>query len=252
MSTPVAQPSPAELQPGLSEGARLLNTFVDPAKTFTDIRRKASWFVPWLLIAIFSYALIGAAAQKIGFEQIAQNQMRMNPKQAERMDSASPEQRAQAQKFGVTITKFISYAAPFLFLVIAVIIAAVLMATMNFGLGAEIAFGQAMAVVIYAHLPGIIKSIVAVISIYAGASPESFIFQNPVASNLGALVDPAAHPALFALGASIDLFTIWTLILMGVGFSCISKVKRGAALGVVFGWWAVITLISVGFAAAFA
>ena len=78
-----AVPTP-ESQP-LSEGARIINTFIDPKKTFADIRRKASWWAPWLLIAVFSYLFVGVAAQKIGFDQIVQNQIRMNPKQAEQL-----------------------------------------------------------------------------------------------------------------------------------------------------------------------
>jgi hypothetical protein len=90
-----------------------------------------------------------------------------------------------------------------------------------------------------------------VISLYVGASPESFMIDNPVASNLGALVDMTAQPALFRLLAAFDIFAIWILILEGIGFSCISKVKRSTALGVVFGWYALIVLLRVAWAAAF-
>ena len=251
MSTPVAPAAPIDQQP-LSEGARIINTFTAPSKTFTDIRRSARWFVPWLVMAIFSYLFVAAVAQKVGWDQVVQNQIHLNPKQADRIDSMPPGQRQQALSLSVSITKGISYAIPVANLIFLAIIALVFMATFNFMLGAEIGFGQALAVVMYAWLPSIVKAILAVISLYAGASPESFFIDNPVASNLGALVDMAAHPALFRLLAAFDIFAIWILILEGIGFSCISKVKRGTALGVVFGWYALIVLLRVAWAAAFA
>ena len=133
-----AGPESTALQGGLTEGARIINTFVDPPKTFTDLRRRSNWFVPFILISLFSYALVFAAAQKIGFEQLSENQMRLNHKRMEQIENLPADQQARSREIGVTITKAISYAIPVFFLLVAVIIAAVLMATFNFGMGAEI------------------------------------------------------------------------------------------------------------------
>ncbi len=46
----------------------------------------------------------------------------------------------------------------------------------------------------------------------------NFTFQNPIASNLSGLVDPSSH-FLYSLLMSIDIFTIWTLLLAGLAFS---------------------------------
>jgi hypothetical protein len=40
------------------------------------------------------------------------------------------------------------------------------------------------------------------------------------------------------------------MILTAIGISCISKVKRGTAFAVVFGWFAVYVIVKVGFAVA--
>lgn len=247
-----AQSAPAAGQAGLSEIQRLTSVFLSPTKTFTDLKRKASWIVPWIVISIVSLAFVGVVAQKVGFEQATENQMRMNPKRAEKFDQMPADQKAKAMQISVTMTKVFSYGSPLVLLLFTVIIAGVLMATFNFGVGAEIPFALCLAVVMYASLPEIFRGLLAIVSLYAGADPSAFLFQNPVASNLGTFVDVTEHPALFALGSSIDIFKIWSLILTAIGFSCVSKVKRGTALSVVFGWYAVVTLIGVGFAAAFA
>ncbi|MGC2741826.1 MAG: hypothetical protein WA672_01470, partial [Candidatus Angelobacter sp.] len=62
-SSPV---SPEPGGPGLSEPQRLVNTFIAPSKTFTDIRRNASWWVPFLLISIFSISFFVMIDKKVG------------------------------------------------------------------------------------------------------------------------------------------------------------------------------------------
>jgi hypothetical protein len=45
------------------------------------------------------------------------------------------------------------------------------------------------------------------------------------------------------------VFNLWTLTLTAIGITCISKVKRGTAFAVVFGWFAVVVLARVALAA---
>src|SRR3954466_13975182 len=101
----------------------------------------------------------------------------------------------------------------------------------------------------WAGLPNIIKSRFAAISIFALSSPENFNFENPVATNPGVLVTDVQHPALFKLLSSLDIVMIWTLVLTGIGFSVISKVKRSTAMAMILGIYALIVLVQVGFKA---
>ena len=64
-------------------------------------------------------------------------------------------------------------------------------------------------------------------------------------------MNAADSPLLYSLASSLDIFLIWTLILTAIGFTCLSKVKRGTALAIVFGWWAVLTLTAAALGAAF-
>jgi len=151
----------------------------------------------------------------------------------------------------VGFTKGFSYGFPVVLLIWNAIVAAVLFATLKFAASAEIQFKTVFATVIYAGLPGVLKALLAVLSLVAGVSSEGFTFQNPVATNPGYFLDPASSPVLYSLFTSLDIFTIWTLVLGAIGITCISKVKTGAAFAVVFGWFAVLMLIGVGIAAAF-
>jgi len=234
---------------GLSESSRLINTFVAPSRTFTDINRNSSWWVPWLIMSIISLLFIYAIDQKVGFYRVADNQLKQTPKQMEQFEKLAPDQQAQQMDLRVKITKWASYGSPVFLLVFAVISAAVLMGSYNFGAGAQVGFGKSMSVVMYGYLPGIIKSVLATVALFAGMDPEGFQIQNPIATNPGFFFSPTDHPALYKLASAVDIFTIWSMVLIAIGFTCISKVKKGTSYAIVFGWYIVITLIGVAFAA---
>ncbi len=245
-AAPVA---PIEPKP-LSEMERVVDTFVAPSKTFTDLRRSANWLVPWLLLAIASVALVVVVDKKIGMQKAAENQLALQPKRAEQLDKLPPEKRAEQMETIVKLTRILAYASPISLLIIFAIIAAVLLGSFNFGFGTELTFNQCLAVCMYASLPGVLKALIAILAIAVGGG-EAFTFQNQVASNLSGLVDPSSH-FLYSIASSLDVFTIWTLVLSGIGISCLTKVKRGTCLGVVFGWWAILALGGAAIAAAFA
>jgi hypothetical protein len=249
MATTAAVP-PQEPAP-LSQAQRLVNTFVAPSKTFTDLRRSAAWWAPFLITVIFSVVFVYVVDQQVGFRKVVENQLRLQPKQAERIEQLPAGQRETAMQRQTSITKGISYGFPLLMLAWYAIVAAVLLATLKFGASAEIKFKTLFALVIYAGLPGLFKAVLAVVSLLAGVASDAFTFQNPVATNPGYFVDAAGSPVLFSLLSSLDVLTIWTLVLAAIGVTCVSKVKRGTAFAVVFGWYAVTVLIGVGITLAF-
>ena len=235
-ASPVGEP--------LSEPARLIDTFIAPGKTFADVKRVSRWWSPFIMLTFVSYALIIVAGQRVGWEQVTENGLRMSPKQAARLESLPAEQRPAAMERAVKFTRLFSYAFPLAFnLPFLLIVSAILMASFNFGAGAEIPYRTALGVVTYANLPGVLKALLAIVSLLAGANPESFNFQNPVATNPGYFMDPVASPMLFRLASALDVITIWILVLNAIGFAAVSKLKRGTTFAVVFGWYMALTLV---------
>ena len=237
-------------QPPLSETERVVDTFIAPSKTFSDIRRSASWWVPWVLISIAGLALVFTVDKKVGMEKVAENSIQLSPKRAAKLDELPPDQRASQMVLAAKITRILGYGSPVLTVIIVAIIAVVLLGTFNLGFGAQLKLMQCMAISMYAFLPGIIKALLVILTIMIGGG-EGFTFEHQLASNLGPLFDPSS-PFLYSVASSLDLFNLWTLILTGIGYSCVSKVKRGTCMAVVFGWWAVVVLVGAGFAALFA
>ncbi len=214
---PVAIPSPAPEQAPLSEGARIVNTFIAPTKTFTDLCRNAAWWAPFLLMVAVSTVFVYTAGQKIGFRKIMENQMQAQPKQQARLEQLPPDQREEQLQRGTKITQIISYTSSLITLIIWLIIATVLFATFKLAAGADLSFKVSLAIVIYAALPLILKSLLAMLSVVAGMSPDSFSFQNPIASNPGYFMNPADNVFLYSVASGIDIFMIWTLVLLRLG-----------------------------------
>lgn len=245
-----AAPVPAAppTAPKMSEGARIVNTFIAPSKTFTDLRRSAAWWGPWILIAIFSLAFIGSMAKQVGFEQINKNQI-SHSKRADAFDKLPPDQQARQLQIGSKIIAVFGYGSPLFILLFTLISTAVLWATFRFGAGAETTFGQAYAISMYAGLPGIVGAILGTISLFAGVNPEGFDINNPVGTNLAYYLDPdTTGKFVRGMASSVDLITIWSIVLIGIGFACTSKVKRSTAIMIVLGWFLFYKLIGSGLA----
>src|SRR5579863_2753294 len=135
---PSSAPAPVPAVAPLSQGARIINTYIAPSKTFTDLRRSASWWAPFLLMVVLSTIFVYTAGQKIGIRKIMENQMQSQPKSQERLDKLPPEQREQQLEQATKVTSIISYAFPLLTLVIWLIIAGVLFGTFKLAAGASV------------------------------------------------------------------------------------------------------------------
>ncbi|HEY4903098.1 MAG TPA: YIP1 family protein [Candidatus Sulfotelmatobacter sp.] len=246
---PTSGPTPGTAP--LSEGARIVDTFIAPSKTFTDLRRSAAWWAPFLLMVIISTIFVYTVGQKIGFRKVTENQLQMSPKQSAQLDNLPADQRERQMNQRAIGTKYVGYIFPLFTLIIWVIVAAVLFATFKFAANADVSFKASLAIVVYAGLPGLIKVLLATLSVAAGMNPDSFSFQNPLASNPGYFMNAADSVFLYSVASAVDVFLIWTLILTAIGFTCVSKVKRGTSFAIVFGWWIVFTLVGAAIGSAF-
>ena len=134
---------------GLSQVERVVDAFVAPTKTFTDIRRNASWWLPYLLLIVVSVAFAASIDHKIGFDQVAQSNINHNASAQQRMSALTDAQREQSIHTIGSVTRVISYLYPVIGLIFAFICAGILMMTFNFGLGAKASYKQYLAVWFY-------------------------------------------------------------------------------------------------------
>jgi Yip1-like protein len=242
---------PASAPEPLSQGARIVDTFIAPAKTFTDLNRSASWWAPWIVISIFSLLFIYTMGRQVGFDQISRNQI-AHSKNADQFDKLPADQQASRIKLSSKFIGYFGYGSPLLILFYFLIATVVLWATFNFGAGATAGFGKSYAVFMYGSLPGVVGAILGIISFFAGVNPEGFDINNPVGTNLAYYLDPeTTGKFIHSIASALDVISIWSIVLIGIGFSCTSKVKRSTAITIVAVWFLIYKLIGASLAAAF-
>jgi hypothetical protein len=250
MSDAIIQPTAVEA-PKLSQWQRVASTFTAPSKTFQDIKRgNRSWWLPFAIMALVGYLFFAVVDLKIGMQQVVTNQIHLNPKQEEKMAEAPPAQRDMGMKISLYVTEGVFIANPLVLLAIVALGSLGLWATINFGFGGKATYGSIFAVWMFASLPGIIKTLLGIIVIFAGVAPEAFNIKNFAPTNLGAFLSPTdTNAALYSFASSLDAVTIWTLVLAGIGTAIVAGVKRSSGYIAVFGWWILFILIGVGWAA---
>lgn len=233
---------------GLSQVARVVDTFVAPSKTFTDILRSSNWLLPFLIMVVLAMGFGYAVDRTVGYTAVAEQQMMKNSMQADRINSMTPAQRSSAVELSAKFTRISSYCSFIFLLIIVAIHALLLWATFNFGLGAKTKYGQVFAVIMFAGIPKAFVWVISAVLLFAGVGLDNFDLQNPVGTNLGYYL---TSPWMKALGSGFDLFGLWSLALLVLGMSIISKKTIGQAAAVVVGWWVLGMLILTGIAAAF-
>ena len=236
--------------PHLSQFERVVDTFIEPSKTFQDIKRNRSWWLPFVIIAVLGYVFCFVAVQHVGWNSLVTNAMKSNPRTAEKIDAQTPAQ--QAQSFAVTKAFIEGFMAggPVVVLVINALFALVLWGCFAFVLGGATNYGEMFAVSIFASLPAALATLIAIATVFA-SDPQTYNLNLPSPAALGYFLDPTSPAWLLSLGKSLDIFSLWSLALSGFGGAIAAKVKPLRGVLVVFGLWLLFVIVKVGIAAAF-
>ncbi len=254
-AVPLPPTPPGPVGPGLSEPQRLVNVFIAPQKTFEDLKRNPSWWVPFVISAVFGLLFGIVVVQKVDMRQFTQQQIDKSPLAQRQLERLTPEQREQNLAIRTAFTKGTFYALPVVVLLGGLLSAAILMAVFNFMLGAEVSFARALGVVFYAGLPGVIRQILLIISLLSSSDPSTIdLSGNPMPTNPGFFLDPQGNKVLYSLASALDIFTIWLVVLLGLGFAAASmnrKPNKGTGMATVFVCYGILVLIGLGFKLAF-
>jgi hypothetical protein len=120
-------------------------------------------------------------------------------------------------------------------------------------LGSEVSFRRTLSVAVHGMLPLAIAAVLGTVIVLARekVSLEEIQGGGLLMSNLGFLAHEGTSKALRALLTSVDLFSIWAIALLAIGYRIVARVSSGVAWGTVLVVWLVGVLIKVGMAAIF-
>jgi hypothetical protein len=96
-------------------------------------------------------------------------------------------------------------------------------------IGASVAFAAAMMITTYSYVPRIVETVLNAIQGLL-LSPESITSRYSVQIGPARFLDAAStNPVLLALLGGLDVFTIWTTVLLAIGLAVVARVPRSKA-----------------------
>ena len=116
-----------------------------------------------------------------------------------------------------------------IFVPIAAVIGAALIWLIGKFVDTKMAFAAAMMISVYSGVPRIIQTVVTALQGLFMA-PESITSPNSVSIGPARFLPDSGNAVLGAVLGSLDLFTIWTIVLMAIGIAVVARVpmKRAA------------------------
>ena len=232
-----------------SSFGRLIGVLVSPLKTFASIAERPTWLLAFLVVA-FAPAIPGfLAVPKVDWEEVARTQIENSPFTGD----LSREQIDQQVEMSANVSPYVVYAWPGLMAIGVLIFGLVCWGIFNLA-GGESTFPRSMAVLTHGFMPMVVSSLIAIPVILGTEHIEAEDLQADiiVKSNLAVFAPEGAGPALLKLLSKFDVFSIWVLVLLILGFSRVTKVKTAVAAGIVLALWLVFWVgVPVGMAAVF-
>jgi hypothetical protein len=189
------------------------------------------------------------AVKHVGWENLATNVLKSQPANAERLDKSTPAQAAQMISFTKGIMEGFMIGTPVMVLLFNAFFALLLWGGFAFLLGGTTTYGEMFAVAIFAALPNALNSIISTVTAMV-AEPQTYNLNLPSPVNLAYFLSTDSPHWLIVLGTSLDIFSIWSLVLAGFGAAIVSRVKPARGILLVFVAWLVFVLIKTGIAAA--
>jgi Yip1 domain len=227
--------SAAEPQATISPFGRIIGVLFSPKPTFEDIARKPSWLLPVVISTLLGIAATVALNQRVNWREYLSEQFEKNPQTAQ----FAPDQKEKQLDISAKLTTYVVYAAGvFGSVLFAVIVGAVMMLAYNLLGGTGASFSQSLAIAAHTLVVGIVSTPIFLLVLFL--RPKGTIDpNNPVATNLAAFLPEESAKWLVTLSKSIDIFSVWTLILIAIGFAAVNprKLKGAKSYIIVFSVW---------------
>jgi hypothetical protein len=228
-----------------SAAGRVVGALIAPGETFRSIAARPGWVAPMLVLVLFGTVAGYLVTQRIDLAPLMRHQNEVSGGQL------SPDQLEQRIE---VMQKVQPYLALFQGLIVmpAFLLLAALLLWLGFRLlGSEIDWRASLATSLHALLPlGVLSLLsIPVILNHGSLTPEEARNGTLVASNLAVLAPESLGKVARALLASVDLFSIWAIVLLVLGLHIVAKVSRAAAVAVVLALWLLAVALKVGFVA---
>jgi hypothetical protein len=230
----------------MTVAGRLAGVFYEPAKVFADVaeRPRLAWLPPLIVSMLLGVFFVYSISSHVGWESTVRKAITNNP----RTENLTAEQKEQAIERGAKFAGVIAWVgvivgAPFFVLVIS----GILTGLFNALLGTELKFSTMFSITAYALLIRGLYSCLLILVMYLKPVEDFDIQTSPF--SIAAYLNKTETPKwLYSLAGSLDLFTIWAIVVLAIGYSVAAKklsfTKALTAIGIPWLVW-VIALMCI-------
>jgi Yip1 domain len=237
---------PVEAAPTKNSFERLVGVFFYPTETFRDIARKPDILIPLIILTLFGFATTLLIMPHLDFDALVAQQAEMMQKKNPNISDAD---LAQMGRFTKAMAKVGGYFGPVFIIIGYLVIALVLWGAFRL-MGGAGDFKQSLSTTLYAYMPRmLLGGIIGTIIVMARGMVDPTQMASLVKTSPAFLVEMKEQPMLFALLSSLDVFVLWTLFLLVLGFSIVSRLSRAKSAAIVITLWLITVVVKLGFAA---
>ena len=237
--------SPEPVAPGAdSTLGRVIGAFIAPTRTFTAIAQRPTWIVPLLIATVLSLLATAVLLPRMDFEASLRESLAARD---ETVSEERVEKILESQKRFSGLIYVWGALAP---TVITLLLAGVFWLSFK-AFGWDHTYRQSLGVTSHAYLPNCLAAILLAVIAMRLERFNPADLGDMVRSNPAFLVDRHTSPVLHSLLQSFDVFSIWVLVLLVIGYSIAAKVSRGKAASIIVTLWALYILGKAGFTAIF-
>ena len=235
---------PVETKP-LSQLERVLDTFVAPSKTFRDLLRDASWWLPCLLMVLMAGVYSVTAVHKVGVARMSDNVLATMPRMQDMISNAKPADAETIRTKFQSNIKSQFYSSPLVLIAGGFAAAGLFLLTSNFAFGGRATYKSTLAMFWYSVLPMIVFYALVSSLLTGGVNLETFRVTNPLGTNPGYYLPDGSSPVLVAALSFLDIFSVWIFCLQAIGTSIVARISLGKAIGSVAIWWVLYSLLKI-------
>lgn len=238
--------SAAEPRAAISPIGRIVGVLFSPKATFADIVRKPSWLLPVAIMIVLGILTAISLNQRMNWREYVSQQIEKSP----RASQLTPEQKQQQIEAGAKIAPISTYiSVPLVPIVGLLVVTLVMWGAYNLLGGANTDFKTSLGIVSHAFVPSYIASLLFLVVIFL-KPVGSVDLENPVATNVAAFLPEGVPKWLDVLCKNVDVFVIWYLLLIAIGFAATNpkKLKGGKSLTIAVSVMAVYLVLRVGIA----
>lgn len=229
----------------LSEGERVADTFLAPSKTFADLHRSASWWLPCLLVLLSASLSSYFIVHKVGLAHLSENLLATMPRMQDMIANAKPADAALIrEKFEKNLSGQF-YSTPLITIAASFAIAGLFLLTANFVFGGRATYKGILATYWYSILPLTLFSLLLIALIAFGVNVETFRMTNPVGTNPGYYMPDGTSPVLVAALSFFDIFSVWIFCLQSIGTAIAARISLGKGFAAVGIWWVLYLVVKL-------